>query len=140
MCMALSSDSRKSQTCHSKGIRRGCPKTASCSPRFGAKNLHFKCSSRATLRRFARTLFSTLLRLAVSADRKALSSVVHHLLPRLPQAVDSRPHHIARFQLLRRTRPQAHARWRPRADHVSCMQGHEVADINHQLWTTEKHL
>src|SRR5256885_7416274 len=53
-----------------------------------------------------RAPFRALLRLAVSANPKGLSSVVHHLLPRLPQSVDSKLHHIARFQILRRLHPQ----------------------------------
>src|SRR6202521_1079618 len=48
--------------------------------------------------------------------------------------------HIARFQVLRRFHPQADARRRSRADHVSWQKSHEFADVSDQRRNIENHL
>src|SRR5437899_9531159 len=61
-------------------------------------------------------------------------------LSRLPQAVDSQLHNIARLKVGRRTHSQADPSGRSRADDVPGEKGHELADVADERGDIEDHI
>src|SRR5689334_21903300 len=76
-------------------------------------------------------------RVRVSSVRRRFPGDAALLL--LAQAGDAEPHLVAGLEIARRLLAHADAGWRAGGDDVAGQQGHEVADVAHQMVDREDH-